>query len=384
MNLPSLLSFLDFRKLVAEQLQTSRPIEPDALSKLSACKQRVMESIFSVMMCSGRNAGIKRQLRQLQRESALLSNEIFAAQQSEIHDEFCEQIQKQINEVLDTLANHYPEYFDLDQDVPLYRQAKAVHVLSKKIPQLQAAMKLGEVNTCLQETVLSPYTDFVNNRRTSYKQMQYLLQHIDKLIALFKEEKSEENQLYSLVQTGFNTRGFYRYFKENITEKVYTNLTTNTQLEILYDYEKLLLGGPKKAEDAYDQSMPNCRTALLRFIKAEINCLHKKQQLHTEIVDTTHAQTASPTKYRIKTTLTVDGLAYLLRLLVEAEVIEANPRNQLIAFIASNFQTRGKGEGVISAESLSTKYRQVNQTTALNVRSVLLKMVKQAKESFNL
>ena len=91
-----------------------------------------------------------------------------------------------------------------------------------------------------------------------------------------------------------------------------------------------------------------------------------------------------PAEYRIKMTLSADALAYLLRLLIEADIIVAVPRSEFLAFIARHVQTPGIGMAYLSPNSLGTKYKQVVQTTAKNVNAALMRMLKILNKNFDL
>ena len=375
MSLPNLFGFLDFRKLMLTQLQDTEPAEPAILQTLLELKNQVTDSIYIVTMGFGENASVSRQLQQLQRELVLLSNEFFALGKEENPSEFCLHALSNVVELLDKLERHNTMYFDVGQPIPLYLAAEAMQVLNEKLPLLQSGLKNRKISIDLQQVVLLPFL----NLDITYLQMRYLLKHIDTFISHLREASDEESLIDVLLRSGLNTASFNQYFTQKITKKVKANLSVNCQLEVLYDYQRLLCSVTKKPRQCYDFGHPSSRETVLKFVNAEINCLHNKQQLSIP-----KAEVARVTDYHIKTSLSVDGFAYLLRLLVEAEVIEANPRTQLIAFMASNVQTRGKGEGTISADSLATKYRQVNQNTAVGVRSLLVKMAKQAQDSFNI
>lgn len=376
MSLPSLFGFLDFRKLILAKLPGTEPAEPALQQTLLELKNQMIDSIYIVTMGFGENASVARQLQQLQRELVLLSNELFRLGQGENPSEFCLHAQSNVVELLDKLERHNTTYFDVGQPIPLYLAAEAMQALKEKLPLLQSGLKNRKISIDLQQVVLLPFL----NLDITYLQMRYLLTHIDTFIAHLREASDEKSLVDVLLRSGLNTDGFNQYFTQQITKKVHTNLSINCQFEVLYDYQGLLCSVVKKPRRCFDPGHPSSRETVLKFVNAEINCLQNKQQLSS----TPKAEVARVTDYHIKTSLSVDGFAYLLRLLVEAEVIEANPRTQLIAFMAANVQTRGKGEGTISADSLATKYRQVNQNTAVGVRSLLVKMAKQAQDSFNI
>lgn len=86
--------------------------------------------------------------------------------------------------------------------------------------------------------------------------------------------------------------------------------------------------------------------------------------------------------YKVRTTMSVDCLAYLFRLMVEANLIEAGVKTELMRFIAANFETPGMNAGGLSAASIGTKYKQVVQSTATKVRAALKRMLKQLDGDF--
>lgn len=85
---------------------------------------------------------------------------------------------------------------------------------------------------------------------------------------------------------------------------------------------------------------------------------------------------------RIKVSFSVDALAYFFKLLNKAGGLDTGTFTQLILAISKNFITPGTGDGYISANSLTVKYKQVVQTTAARVRVLLVKMLKQLDQEF--
>lgn len=85
---------------------------------------------------------------------------------------------------------------------------------------------------------------------------------------------------------------------------------------------------------------------------------------------------------RIRVLFSVDALAYFFKLLNKAGGLDAGPVKQLLATVSKNFVTPGIGEGYISPHSLDNKYSLVVQTTAQNVRALLVKMLKHLDHEF--
>ncbi|MCY1529656.1 hypothetical protein D9M68_648150 [compost metagenome] len=240
-------------------------------------------------------------------------------------------------------------------------------------------MKNRKVSPELQKIVLFPFINFGKKEHNSYAQLKFLLKYSDLLVSFLQQAGHQENAFTDqLLHIGFNTPAFHHYVNQTIQAAVYTNFQIADQLEVLYTHEKNFLTMAKKPLLLYDRANEPGRTVLLKFISAEIDYLHKKQQLHS-----TNENSTGIGPYRIKTSLSADGLAYLLRLLIECNAIEASPRTALMTFMAAHFQTCGKGSGNLSAYSLSTKYKQVTQHTAMGMKTLLRKMIHSIEHNFS-
>jgi hypothetical protein len=85
---------------------------------------------------------------------------------------------------------------------------------------------------------------------------------------------------------------------------------------------------------------------------------------------------------RIGVLFSVDTLAYFFKLLNKAGGLDGSPVAHLIIAVSKNFITPGIGNGYISPNSLTTKYKQVVQSTAQNVRVLLVRMLKHLDQEF--
>lgn len=91
---------------------------------------------------------------------------------------------------------------------------------------------------------------------------------------------------------------------------------------------------------------------------------------------------ANVSDHRIRVLFSVDVLAYFFKLLNNVGALDAEPVTQLMVSISKNFVTAGVGDRYISPVSITTKYKQVIQSTARNTRALLLKMLKQLDQEF--
>lgn len=364
--------FLDFRKIVIEDPGN------DAAAQLPILKQEIIDVVYMRMMGFGEGRYIIRQLHQLQKDSILLLNLIHCTQQKSE----CHVIAKQcLIEILESLQRYKGKYFNREMTVPAYLIDEISPMLVEKTQLMEAGMKRKEIDSELLQVVLDPFLNFGKKGYSSYQQMEYLLRQADELISIVQHgKKYGEDLTYFLLRNGFNTDGFNRYYMLKIAAEVHAAYLTDEQFDTLFEYKRSFTVMPKKPYRYYNLLGPNTRDTLLKFVNTELRYLDRKRDLSAPKVDVFPAVISN---YRIKTSLSVDGFAFLFRLLVENEAIEANPRTELMFFLASHLQTCGK-EAAISPKSLYTKYRQVTQTTAIGIRSLLVKMTKQIEADFSI
>lgn len=368
--------FLDFRKVIlGGHSQESAMLLP-------VLKQEIIDGVYMRMMGFGKSRYIIRQLHQLQKDSILLLNVIHQTQQEQKESAFYALAQQCLIEILESLQHYKNEYFNSQQAVPIYLVQQVSLLLGEKLLLLETGMNRKKIDSELQSVVLCPFLNFGKKGYSSYQQMEYLVRQVDELISLVQHKDSGEESLLSLLlRKGFNTAGFCHYYMLKISAEVQAEYQMDMQFDILFEYKKLLGMMPKKPYRCYDSLGSNTRETLLKFVEAELSYLHRKQKLTAPKIGSAITTSSS---YRIKTSLSVDAVAYLFRLLVESEAIEANPRTELMAFLALHVKTRGKGEGIVSSNSLYAKYRQVTQATAIGIRSLLVKMTKQVEADFNI
>lgn len=141
--------------------------------------------------------------------------------------------------------------------------------------------------------------------------------------------------------------------------------------EALYKYRQV----PPDAAELYARTA-ECLEQLLEHIEVRYAGFFNWSE------STSGRKTKEEAHQRIRVLLSVDALAYLFKLLNKAGGLDAGPVTQLITAISKNFITPGVGDGYISPNSLTTKYKQVVQATAMRVRVLLVKMLKLLDEEF--
>ena len=87
---------------------------------------------------------------------------------------------------------------------------------------------------------------------------------------------------------------------------------------------------------------------------------------------------------RIRVAFSAGVLAYFFKLLHKAGGLDTGSVMQLIVALSKNFVTTGIGEGQLSVNGLTTRYKNVVQTSAKSLRALLVRMLKHLDDEFNL
>ncbi|MBG6236614.1 hypothetical protein IWX76_003208 [Pedobacter sp. CAN_A7] len=367
-----------------EELEEWRTGVAQAVNKLiNAMREEVYGSVDDHL--------VKRHIQQVQNDCTFLLQSL----QTQPHmDGLLFELQTVLREgmekVLRYIEKHHGRYFSLKVPMPISFFKISVDELAPQLDLLKMGMKKKQVTSILQELILKCFYDYLKAGEAPYERMHYMNNLYEALMQLCKNAPVDDfNQLLveCLIFLLFNDPTFESYVKARLIEKFNTLYNVTEKLQALYQVEKSIKMMQERTSACYDPQRPNLKLVLLAFIKAEIKFLTKKQ--NAALILSIEGQTKmnrmiQPPEYRIKMTFSADALAYFLRLLIEANIIVAVPRSELLVFMARHVQTPGIGQAFLSPNSLGTKYKQVVQTTAKNVYAALMRMLKILNKDFNL
>ena len=154
-----------------------------------------------------------------------------------------------------------------------------------------------------------------------------------------------------------------RNLQQNIQEELDAMEEPKDKFSLLYRYERQFKCG-------------NNRRFLCEYIQAEICHLEKQEALMKMYPLLSDHPAVRPGGFKIRTTLSVESLAYLLKLMIQGKVIEQGVRTELLTFACCIFQTPNTGVNGISPISMGAKYKQVTFSTAVLVKAALVRMIK--------
>ncbi|TDQ09978.1 hypothetical protein [Pedobacter metabolipauper] len=330
---------------------------------------------------------VRRQIHQIQTECAGLINALDRyTNLPELMQPLKTAVMKCLDEISQKLDTDFETYLNLDIRMPLIYLRGIQAEIQSDIAMVSAGFKKHGADPKLQAIILESITDVakaiqVENYRVRYvKSLQY------SLISLCNRASNHEinNDLCELLLTlNYNPDAFVKYYRSRITRELSEIYELKEQFNYLYLEEKMLDSHPmRKYKLAFDRSRKKAREILILFVRAELSYLQKRESiLHPDpvtmpVVVNPVAYSPRPgSSYKIRFSLSVDALAYLIRLMIQAKVIESGVRTELLSFIAGCVQTPGIGSNGISPTSLGVKYKQVVQSTANQIRAALKRML---------
>lgn len=339
---------------------------------------------------------IGRQIRQIHKECITLLDKIDKYQQLPPEMEALKSATiKCLDNVMEKLENDCCAYLDNEVNVPQIYLRRELVKIESQTQLIAARLKSKELPVKLQSLVLEGMNDIKKAVRCPYYKVQYIVQLQADLIELCKDtdKASLEYQLNNhLIRMNYNNSNYIKYYQQKLTAELSGCITEEEQMSYLYNLERdFSRDSYRKSAFSFDKKQKRVKHLLAEFVTSEISVRQKQRAAAAKAATVTAAYARTqmnaalqppPPNYKISTAFTVDALAYFVKLLISAKVIEPGIRTELLCFIASIFRTPGVGSNGISPISLGAKYKQVVQSTATSVRAVLVRMLKILDEEF--
>lgn len=377
-------------KLLNDVTNTTAPqdtanLAVDAFSQaLTAFENGLQQALDELVSSKQREMLVKRKMHQLQHRFTLVLDSILVeskpAGPSAVN---ALALQEMLLRLLDYQRSHFEDYFDFNRKAPKSYANAYFLVFNKEQLVLAAALKKKKVAETLSEVLLGV---FVIDKETlyTYQQLIYLKQLQVALIGFCRQvgnDPFEETLLAYLIYLNFNHLPFINYLKLMIETELAALLGSGAQYELWCAKEKYFSSLAAKNGFAYNESLDSAKSQILCHITCGI-VYHQRNAATTTNLQLP-ATNLPIEQYRVKLNISADALAYLLRLFIEAGIIDASPRSQLMLFIAKHFQTAGIGDELLSVNSLATKYKQVVQRTAIQISTMLKRMTKTIAINFD-
>jgi len=376
------------KDLVFEGLSPSNPAMTEQemgqwLESLPGIKKEQLELMQYMVFSYYGNKLVYRHLQQVAKECTLMLDALYHC------PDFPESILPLYQAVVDSLVeilNHlwsnYGQYLNTFVAMPKLLYRTAAGQIEAKAAVLVQAMSRYHADKALQSLVICKMTGLLQKGTGSWHEISCLEQLQKWILELCAGRNANITEALKalLTRADFNTEGFVQYCQASIAAVVAECYEVKGKYDLLFDYERYYSTLTNKhRSEKFVPGQPKVKVQLLAFVKAELDCMAKKEGGNLEKV----IPDATTDRNRLPVTISVEALAYLFKLLLKANVITGTGKNILMVFLSKNFQTPGVGAAEISVKSLESKYRQVTGNTAIMVRSMLKSMLKELDKEFN-
>lgn len=291
-----------------------------------------------------------------------------------------------IAEILEHIESIYGAYMDEDIRMPQIHVTIEAAEVQASMGMLAERFRAQNLSPELQTAVFHCMKEAARLKRITYRQMRYVQRIQALLIELMGTTCNDPDRRVCelLNQENYNYSGFTDCYKAWIRKQSDADKPQWYHL-LLEQLQRMFRKAPyKKKAVAYVDGATKCHATMYNFVMEELGrCAPKVEKvIYVTSAPTSPKQHPADKPYKIKTILSVESLAYLIRLMLEAKVIEAGVKTELFACIASIFETPGTAENGMSAGSFGTKYKNVVQATANTVRAKLARMILIIDEEF--
>lgn len=352
------------------------------LDCLPQIKKEVMEVMRYILFSCYGNKLVYRHLQQMDKECTLMLDALYN------YPDLLERMlplyratEDCLKEILNHLRSNYVKYLDPLVAMPRFLYHAAAGQIEAKAAALVQAMSSYHADKTLQALVICKMTGLLQKGTGNWQEIAALekLQKWIMELCVGRNSNITDELKDLLIRADFNTTGFIQYCQSWIAADVAECYELKEKYDLLYEYERYYRTlHIKHRAIKFLPGQPKVKDQLLAFVKAELDCMVKKERsMHEKDAD---AITICPS--RIPVSISVDTLAYFFKLLVKVKVIRDTGKNTVLLFLAKSFQTPGIGDAEISPNSLDSKYRQVTKNTAIAVRAMLMRMLKELDQEF--
>jgi len=371
------------QQLSIQEIETWTDVLPEIKEELAKQMRFFARSIFHKSL-------VKKQLQQMQSECTILLNAI---------DRY-KDLKKEVlplkvlaidclDYTLDKILNEYRPYADLCQDMSRIHYRARIEIIKGHQHKVEEKFKELKVGAELQLVVMECITELISKKTASYVRVQYVADFQLYLIDILSRSTTEgvkENLCDLLYNLHYNTERFIEYLKQEYKSQLENVPDIHDKKSLLmqmYQRPTKQKPTPKKPKYIWERSMIYDR--LINFLDTEVRCLNiliEKAKSKRVPISAPIAIPLKPIDYKLRFNFSVDCLAYLIKLMVNANLIEPGIKAELLRYVAANFQTPGTKVGGIAEGSFVTKYKNVTQSTSVTVKAGLMAMLKLVDKEF--
>jgi hypothetical protein len=291
-------------------------------------------------------------------------------------DDIYKIIYRYVDDLRVYIDRHFTKYINLDATVPY--QSRICHTIDigKKARSIYQKILHSSIDTRLfniLECTLKKIAHLTKQASCTYKELIYYRTLLNELQAIFQEGVVVSTQIIVdlLFRLNFNAVPFFNYSILRIEEELAKKQRTEDKLLLLYHYHKLYKQAVVQAYTAYNTNLPGIKDQVVVWLKEEIAYYEKIQEIDKQAEK--QSSVVQEPSVKLKTSLSVAQIAYLMRVMYEAEVISNEHQWEIARFVSESTCTEKSSK--ISYESLYSKYYNVENSTYKTIKEVIIRML---------
>ncbi|MEP0367349.1 MAG: hypothetical protein ABJN36_17635 [Cyclobacteriaceae bacterium] len=281
-----------------------------------------------------------------------------------------------LDDLINYLENHFSRFFNLDASVPRSYKLIAIRDFKEKLECIDDLSHARNLDDHLLNVITSPLRRLIRSKEEelTFRKLIYFKRLVLELENYFKTESREKEQVQDLfcamIYMNFNSYKFFAYCTEFIKSQYQNKETLTDQLDNLALTSKMINQTQQKPGVAYKPERQPIKRTLIAWIDEEIAFLEKRHQLTFNM---SMPQVDPGKDFKLNTSLSVAQLAYFVRVLIEEKVLINSNQREVLKFFAQFTRTK-KAENV-SAESLRTRYYNIDTSTKEAVKDITIKLL---------
>ena len=366
-----------------QEIETWITVIPEIQIELNKQIQFFVHSIFGKGL-------VNRQLQQMQSECTLLLNTLYkyssvSGKLLQLKNRTVECLEK----TLDQIVNTYQQYADLSKNMCQKHYHMKMESLKLDLVQTKELMQTTAISTALKAAVLEAFNKLFSYKSASYNLVNYLSQtllDVNRVLCGHDKSQAEQALISYLYEYHFNSERFiqvmihqYQLETDGIID-LQDKLSRMVRMTGELKKHKVT---PKKPE--YLEEATSIYSRLICFFDTEMKCLAiaiEKAKPRIVPITAPVAVPYCPVDYKLRFNYSVECLAYLIKLMVTANIIEPGVKAELMRYVAANFETKGIKAVGISSGSFTTKFKNVTHSASVKVRASLMAMLKLIDKEF--
>ncbi|MFB6453779.1 hypothetical protein ACE38W_00805 [Chitinophaga sp. Hz27] len=285
-----------------------------------------------------------------------------------------------LEDLLQFIHQHLPEYFDTNIAISYYNARQSRSDLRKKISSLHPILENATMDNILFRVVLQPFRQFLEeDSHITYRELEYLMKLSSSLKDLLDADDSIDLTFEChiiLLQLNFNSPRFVLHYSYWLNIQISQIPERKKQLDKLSWYINSIEQTRYDPDFFFNPKLPSLREQLLQSIRNTHQYLFTEEIIKSK--DVVSPIVRNKTQDKIRLSISMPVLALIIKVMVKAGIILNENRSEIFRVVVNNFTTQKSDS--ISYGSLKRKSNKTPASAYLDLQKTFAKMTGLLKE----